>query len=160
MPKIEMFIECSACGGSGVYSGIGEGEGVAIICHQCKGTGKYFYIYHYTEFTGRKIKEDIERVYKTGSRFKLGLGKVDFKDVGIIDMDKEGVSYKEFLSGYLPEHIKELECPMMADQGVCHDKEGFVEECNRLHGGWISYIPKCKNAANKLECWKRFEETK
>lgn len=32
-------IECGACGGTGLYSGFAEPEGVAVICHSCRGKG-------------------------------------------------------------------------------------------------------------------------
>ena len=157
MKKIEMTIECPACGGTGIYSGMGEGEGVAVICYKCDGTGAYRYSYTYNDFTGRKEKNGVKRVYLKGSSYKLGLGKINFSNgIGEIDMDKEGISYSEFLTGGKPTHIKKLECPMLADQGACHDIEGFTDECNRLNGGWCSYLPKCKNQHNKDQCWERF----
>jgi hypothetical protein len=157
MKKIEMVIECPSCHGTGIYSGMGESEYTAVVCYKCDGTGKYNYVYRYEDFTGRKIDKGIKRVYLKGYGYKIGLGIINFSGIGKIDMDKEGVSYDEFLNGKMPEHIKKLVCPMLADQGACHDKKGFVDECNKLNGGWLSYIPDCKNKCNFDECWKRFE---
>ena len=78
MKKIEMEIECPSCGGTGLYQGMGEGKGTAVICHSCEGSGSYMYSYSYNDFTGRKIKEGIQRVYLTGFGYKLGLGKINF----------------------------------------------------------------------------------
>lgn len=157
--KIEMEIECPACKGTGLYSGMGEGKGVAVICHKCNGTGAYMYSYSYKEFAGRKLQKDIKRVYLSGTGYRLGLGKINFSGgIGEIDMDKEGVSYDEFLNDKMPQHIKKLGCPMLTDQGACHDKKGFVDKCNKINGGWIGTITDCKNQPNKEQCWKRFEE--
>lgn len=156
MKKIDMMIECPSCKGTGVYSGIGEGEGIGVVCTKCKGTGKYHYTYEYNEFTERKRKEDVERVYLSGSRHKLGLGKINFVNVGIIDMDKEGVSYDEFLEGKMPKHIEKLGCPMLADQSACHRIDGFTNKCNKINGEWINRISDCKHQPHKSECWKRF----
>lgn len=71
-------------------------------------------------------------------------------------MDKEGVSYDDFLNGKMPNHIKQLGCPMLADQGKCHEINGFTDRCNIINGGWLSYIPDCK-CKNKMECWELFE---
>jgi len=160
MKKIEMEIECPACKGTGLYQGIGEGKGTAVVCRNCKGTGAYSYSYSYNEFTGRKHKDGIERVYLSGTSYQSGLGVINFsKGVGEIDMNKEGVSYSQFLSGDMPHHVKKLGCPMSLDQGACHNKKGFTNECNRLNDGWVGYIPDCKNQINKLQCWNRFEES-
>lgn len=158
MPKLELEIQCKSCQGTGLYQGVGEGKGTAVVCYDCKGTGKAHYSFQYEEFTGRKLRDDVERVYRRGSPYKLGLGKINFDDIGEIDMDHEGISYREFLNGDTPKHIKQLGCPMMVDQGACHEIKGFVETCNELNGGWINYIPNCKNKKNILQCWKRFEE--
>lgn len=158
MKKIEMIIECPACKGTGVYSGMAESKDIAVICYNCKGTGKYKYTYSYNEFTGRKLKKGIKRVYKKGTQYKLGLGKIDFKGIGTIDMNKEGISYQEFLEGKMPGHIKSLECPMMADQDSCHKINGFVDKCNELGLSWGRLISDCYNYSNKAKCWERFEK--
>ncbi len=157
METIKRNVECPACGGTGIYSGIAEGEGVGVVCYKCYGTGMFEYEYKYTPFTGRKHKSGIKRVYKSGSRFKLGLGKIDFDGAGVIDMDKEGISYDEFLIHKLPEYIKRLDCPMSANQGACHKVSGFVNCCNELNGGWINLISSCKMQPKKADCWKRFD---
>jgi hypothetical protein len=157
MEKIKIIVECSSCKGTGLYSGMGENKDIAVICHHCNGTGAYHYSYSYDNFFKRKIKKGIKRVYLKGTGYKLALGKVDFQEVGEIDMDKEGVSYSEFLDGKKPTHIKKLECPLLADQDACHKIEGFTKKCNSYNGGWINMITECKNQPNKLECWERFE---
>lgn len=156
---LEFEIECQACNGTGIYSGMGEGPGVALICKMCKGTGKSTYKFEYNNFTGRKKREDIERVYLKGYGYHLGLGKINFDNVGEIDMTKEGVTYEEFLQGKMPNHIEALACPMRADQSACHDVKGFVDECNKINGGFVSYIPSC-SCSDKKECWKRFKKGK
>ena len=90
--------------------------------------------------------------------YKIRLGKIDFSNgIGEIDMNKEGVSYTDFLAGKKPKHIRKLGCPMLADQGACQEIKGFVDKCIELHGGWIGELTKCKNQNNKEQCWERFE---
>lgn len=156
MKEIRMIIQCPSCNGTGVYVGLGEGEGTAVVCSTCKGRGWYEYVYNYNEFSGRKHKDGVDRVYLDGYGYKLGSGKINFDGVGEIDMDREGVSYKEFVAGKMPTHIEKLGCPMTADQGKCHDINGFVDRCNSFNGGWLNTLADCKNMNNKAECWEIF----
>ena len=160
MEKIEMEIECPECSGTGVYMGIGERGGAAVVCTKCNGSGKCLYRYQYKKFTGRKIDEKVKRVYLRGMGYCISTGIVTMKDSGItIDFDKEGVSYQEFLNGTIPKHIKSLGCPMLADQSACHGIDGFTSECNKLNGGYVSLITNCKHKSKMHECWNRFEKS-
>jgi hypothetical protein len=161
MEEIELKVECPSCKGTGVYAGRGEGEGTSVVCYNCKGTGAYNYKYEYEEFQGRRKKEGVKRVYQSGYGYKIGTGVVNFQDgIGPIDMDKEGISYEDFVDGKMPDHTRGLACPLLADQGTCHKIEGFFDKCNELHGSSLVgvKITKCSNRKNKHECWKRFDK--
>lgn len=157
MKTVEMKIECPACRATGVYQGMGEGKGAAVVCRQCEGTGAYEYKYSYNDFNGMKPAQNVERVYLSGYGYKIAAGKIPFHDHGEIDMDLEGVSYEEFQAGEMPGHIKTLACPMLADQGACHKLDGFIDECMEINEGWIGSISNCKGQCKKFQCWKRFE---
>ena len=156
---IEIDQQCGSCSGTGVYKGFSEKDGAGVVCNTCDGTGRKLFKHFYKVFEGRKIRDDVDRVYRR-TNYVLGTGKIVFnkgtRDEVEIDMDKEGVSYLEFLQGKMPNYIEKLQCPMLADQGACHDIQGFVERCNKLNDGWLGYIPECKYLGNKSECWKIF----
>lgn len=158
MKIIDMKIECPCCVGTGVYIGIAEKDDAAVICNKCDGTGSYRFKYTYNEFTGRKRREGVKRVYKDGYGYVIATGQVTF-DGTTVNMDKEGVSYSEFLNGKMPDHIKTIACPLQADQAACHSINGFIDKCMELHGGWIGQISECRNRDNKSDCWKRFDNT-
>lgn len=160
MKKIEMTIECPSCKGTGLYQGMAEGNEVAVVCKDCGGTGAFKYSYSYNEFTGRKTKKGVKRVYLTGGTYRIGTGVINYDGIGPVNMDIEGVSYKEFLEGKMPKHIEKLGCPMLLDQSAYHSIKGFTDRCNKLHGGWLSWIPDCKNRKNSSECWKIFNKGK
>lgn len=153
---IDIEIECQSCNGTGVYSGMAERDGAALVCHTCEGKGKKQHVFRYNEFTGRKKSEKVKRVYKAGYGFVIGTGVIGFSDAGKVDMSKEGVSYEEFLQGKMPNHIEKLACPMMADQGACHKIDGFTDKCNELNGGWVGVLSKCNHRKKCSECWTRF----
>lgn len=162
MKKIEKIIQCQSCEGTGIYVGVGERDGAAVVCNVCKGTGKYTYIFEYEEFTGLKSREDVTRVYKKTYGFVIAPRQLIFKDIGEIDMASEGVTYHDFKNGHMPGHIKQLVCPMFADQAACHKIEGFVSGCEQLDPNILfgKLLSQCTNQINKLDCWKRFKQTK
>ena len=162
MKKIKLKIECQSCGGSGIYSGIGERDGAAVICYTCKGTGCEDYYFEYNDFIERKKKKGVKRVYLNSYGYCIAPKPLELEKADgtkqLVDFSKEGVSYKEFCEGKKPKHIETMACPMMADQSACHDIKYFTDYCNELNDGWVSYIPECKNQCNKAECWTRFNE--
>lgn len=81
---------CSGCGGTGLYSGLCEPVGVAVVCLCCGGTGCEELAY--TPFTKRKGRRGIKTV-----RCSRG----SFIGTGVGPYGKE-ISYKEFQAGKLP----------------------------------------------------------
>ena len=82
--------ECTDCGGTGLYSGMCEPSGVAVVCIRCKGTGCE--IIHYVPFVKRKPKKEISTVRcSRGSFIASGVGPYG----GV-------VSYEEFCKGKMP----------------------------------------------------------
>jgi len=83
-------IQCPSCGGSGVYRGFAEPEGVGVVCLDCNGTGKK--ALKYFPFTGRTRRTGIRIVRRSrGSLLPTGLGPTG-----------PSVTYAEFLSGKMP----------------------------------------------------------
>ena len=52
--------ECDSCGGTGLYSGLCEGKGKAVICSSCQGKG--WFEYSYKPFKKRHKKKGIESI--------------------------------------------------------------------------------------------------
>jgi hypothetical protein len=155
MREIKLEGECSNCGGTGVYVGETERGGASVVCANCGGTGKS--VITYIPFTGRKTRDDVERVYLSSYGFCIAPKDIDFDGIGKVDLAKAGVSYDEFIGGEMPKHIKKMGCPMAVGQGACHGKKGFVEGCGEFGLSLGGLISKCNNQCNKLECWERFE---
>ena len=88
---MEVLSECSACGGTGLYHGIAEPRGVAVVCLRCNGTGAVKIIY--TPFTGRRLRTDVQQV-------QLSRGTLIFGGCGPMG---RSISYEEFVAGKMPE---------------------------------------------------------
>ena len=145
-------IECPSCNGTGVYVGMGERDGAAVVCSACRGSGAKDF--SYTPFTKRKMKKGVVRVYRSSG---FVISAVDTEVGGkLLPFSKFGCSYDEWLDGAKPKQITFLACPMLMDQSKCHDINGFVDRCESFNGGYFSNIRGCINQPNKKECWEVF----
>lgn len=67
--------ECQSCSGTGLYSGMCEAEGTAVICRTCDGTGCE--TIRYKPYAGRKRKRGIKTISRSRGSFILtGVGAV------------------------------------------------------------------------------------
>lgn len=88
--KIVIEVECSDCGGTGIYCGFAEPKGVGVICLGCNGTGKSKLTY--TPFTGRKTRKGVKTVRRSRGNFiATGVGPTG-----------KSITYDEFLKGKMP----------------------------------------------------------
>ena len=75
MNKFEVQAQCSSCDGSGLYSGMAERDGAAVVCSRCKGTGEITLTLEWKKFTGRKKpQERVRRVYECNPGIVIGEG--------------------------------------------------------------------------------------
>lgn len=75
MNKVKVEVECTPCGGTGLYRGFAEAPGEPVICMNCSGTGCC--TLSYIPFTGRKHKQGVTMVRMSrGSFIGTGVGGV------------------------------------------------------------------------------------
>lgn len=93
MPKqntVTIEVRCPDCGGTGVYHGFAEPEGVGVVCLGCGGSGAKKLTY--TPFTGRERRNGIKVVRRSrGTFIATGVGP-----------NGSSVTYEEFLNGKMP----------------------------------------------------------
>ena len=61
-----------------------EGKGAAVICETCSGTGEQQVKHTFEPFSGRKMRPEVTRIYRTSAGIKLHA-----------DLVPGGVSYEE-----------------------------------------------------------------
>lgn len=153
-----IIIECPHCEGTGLYIGFTERDGAAVICYHCNGTGST--TYSYKEFTGRKNRNDVTRVFKKSQGYTLkGCGEITYDNGLRVEFDKVGVSYDEWKNGKTPKMIRGLGCPCSSDQSKCNSIKGFIDTCEELNGKYISMFSQCRLYKNCDSCWDRFEQS-
>jgi len=147
MKVIEFYQECKPCEGTGLYSGMGEGKDCGVVCHNCKGTGRYKFKHSYNEFTGRKPK-DVKHVYETNPGISVGEGNGHlFRDFG-------GMPYEEWQkTGQFPPKSENrmYTCPSWWYQSANYDLKPDWKECG--YGAFSN----CEHFCNKHKCWDRFD---
>jgi hypothetical protein len=151
---IEYDCKCYSCDGTGLYIGFAEHDGSAIVCRNCKGSGRIHEKIEYEDFEGRKKKKDIKRVYKRNPGIGIGERNGDGKALKLEDFG--GMSYKDWLDNKpFPKghEMRKYTCPCWWYQGEDYNLKPNWEECE-IAGTFSD----CKNFKTKEECWKRFDK--
>ena len=150
---------CEDCGGTGLYQGMAERDGAAIVCNTCKGTGCEDICISYEPFVKRKLKRGIKRVFKSSCGYMHGAEDVTTKEGVKITFSAGGCTYEDWLKGADPKPVKELYCPYLWTGQHLQSKDVgdlYKNRCNNtLCGGLITG---CKYYKDKIECWKIYEE--
>ena len=152
MKKIVIEEKCPACNGTGLYVGMAERDGFAVVCHQCGGTGKYTFFHEYENFERREERRGIRRVLETNCGICVGTRNgYNIESFG-------GMPYKEWLSGFdFPpkSEMREFTCPVWWYQSANYELKPDWDEC--VIGRSFSDCPYFKN---KEKCWDRFDKEK
>ena len=156
-------IECSSCGGTGLYVGMAERGGAAVVCMECVGKGCVEYKQKFNKFTGRKKRKNVIRVYKSSSHGYCVAPKDLILDNGTyVRFSKWGCGYEEWLNGQEPKPIYDLECPYQhTRQGLqCNDVNGlYKKKCSQgIRDGEL--ISECSLRKSMVECWEIYEGKK
>ena len=158
--SVNVDIECRSCKGTGLYVGIGERDGAAVICHTCKGTGCENISFTYPKFKQRKRRDDVKRVFKNAFMYCHCPNDVTSPDDGrLIEFSKGGCSYDEFLQGVQPKPVKTLYCPY---QWTHQNSDGSMDALARSRcDGNVrcgQTYNECKLHCDMAECWRLYEQ--
>ena len=93
---IEVKAECTSCGGTGLYVGMCEHDGAAVVCHACKGKG--FIEEKIKVFSERKKHKFATRVFQTACGIGIGMGKTESGIILRLE-DFGGMPIKDWLEG-------------------------------------------------------------
>jgi hypothetical protein len=156
-------IVCTSCGGTGLYVGMAEREGAAVVCHKCNGTGCFEHEFKYVLFEERVLRKDVKRVFKTSCGYGHSAIDRTSKEGTVIEFSKAGVAYEDWLKGEKPKPVKTLYCPYLwENQNIqdsnhpCH-KTLFSTKCEDGLSLGCS-VTSCKFYGEKSKCWEIFEK--
>lgn len=146
-------IECSACKGTGLYVGMCEKDGAAVICYQCKGKGAVLFSYNEPPPGSRpRRRDDVVRVFDSTHGYVISANDVVTKEGVSFPFSQYGCTYEDWYdNGAVPkEMVRLLRCP--ANNAV-KDRQGY-EFCIQGPG---DYIPKCPLLCEKDKCWETYD---
>lgn len=150
MNVIEYDAVCAACKGSGLYMGMAERSGAAVVCHDCKGTGCRHVKIEYESFKERSVRIDVGRVFETNPGICIGAGEeLTLRDFG-------GMDYPPWLAGnkFPPKsENRKFTCPAWWYQSANYSKKPDWDECIG-----IGSFSGCEHFNNKDQCWKRWDK--
>ena len=148
----ERDIKCQSCKGTGLFVGMAERDGWAVVCHKCKGKGHHKHRFVYEEFDGRVPRDNVVQVLEVNPGIVVGLqgsGRMfTHKSFG-------GMSYEEWAKGEsFPQGSENREfcCPASWYQSADYDRRPEWEEC--IGAGAFS---NCSRFRGKVGCWERFD---
>ncbi len=156
MKKVIEFDEkCQSCDGTGLYSGMGERDGAAVVCHTCSGTGRHHFKHEYDEFIGRIKSPKVERVFEVNPGICIGTGRAEVRRYLLSDFG--GMDIEDWRKGKpfpRKSEMREFTCPAWWYQSADYKKKPRWKQCNENLGGSFS---QCKHFRNKKECWMRWD---
>lgn len=146
MSQTILYIRCENCRGTGLYVGMAERDGAAIVCHGCKGTGGV--LRTFTLFAKRELRDDVTRVYQRGCGFVIGVnpgvcGLSDFGGVPFAEWNPE----QPFPKGA---EDREHTCPYWF-----HGQEWKHKRCDDSHAG--QRYSDCPHFKYKTNCWALYD---
>ena len=159
---IEGEAQCSSCEGTGLYQGMGERNGAAVICCNCDGTGKVQIKNSFKIFTEKRKKIGVKRVYVTGCGYCIGAEDVTEPKTGrVIHFSQAGVAYRDWVNGEKPLPIKDLHCPYMhTNQNLQSKDVNGLYKTRCRDALTYSMISECKLFCDKEKCWEIYEGKK
>ena len=127
MEAIEFDEKCKSCGGTGLYVGMAERDGAAVVCNSCKGTGCHHFRHVYENFIKRKSRRGVEWVYEANPGIIIGKGngKYHLKDFGGLPME-DWIQEGKFPPGT---ENRRFTCPAWWYQNVDYERKPKWKEC-------------------------------
>lgn len=154
MKTFEVDAVCEACKGTGIYSGLGEQDGIGVVCHTCKGTGCHHIIVKYKPFEARKKCKDVKHILKVNPGIMVGVGPTRGGETFKLS-DFGGMPYKDWWGGnpFPPKsEMRKYTCPCWWYQCADSMKRPTWDECG------LGSFSSCKHFENKEACWERWDK--
>ena len=146
--RLEWVQRCASCEGTGLYIGVCERDGAAVVCTTCTGTGRVQMRREYIEFRGRVELPDVKRVYASSCNHVISPSIVPG---GVPREVWESNPKSVYERG---RENREHSCPAWWHQAINSGKKPYWKECNDALGKSFS---ECPHYGEKTKCWERLD---
>lgn len=147
MNNVTVKTECTSCKGTGLYVGMAERNGDAVVCHTCKGTGCQTISYMPFEVR-RKPPNNVLRVFQANPGIISAPGTTS-GGVSLAAFEKD-INAPAARGAEMRSHT----CPAQWYQAADYSKKPEWEECRQALGDTFS---RCPSFGDKKQCWVRFD---
>ena len=147
--RIEFDEKCKSCRGTGLYVGMAERDGAAVVCHTCGGSGCHHVTIQYDDFLGRVPRDDVKRVLEVNPGICVGSGNgCNLRDFGGMNYDDWWEGH-EFPSG---SEMRKYTCPAWWYQSADYHKKPSWDECIG-----VGTFSQCSMFSSKEKCWAKWD---
>lgn len=145
---IEFDSECQSCDATGLYVGMGERSGAAVVCVYCKGTGKRHHRVEYDDFVDRRPRNNVKRVFQCNPGIAIGENDtIRLADFGGLDHTVWAAG-EPFTDGT---EMRRFTCPAWWYQTADYAQKPNWDECE-----WGRFS-ECQHFPDKAQCWARWD---
>ena len=147
----EQKAACTACKATGLYVGMAEHDGAAVVCHACEGTGEKTIRIEWDDFEGRQGREGVTRVFEVNPGIGIG------EDAHHKLSDFGGMPYAEWCDGKpfgRGSENRNCTCPAWWYQSANYKLKPEWDECRKALGRSFAGCPSFKD---KGACWARWD---
>lgn len=147
---ITVETQCGSCNGTGLYSGMGERGGLAVVCRTCKGSAKSEVTYQ--PFTGRKPpRQGVTHVISSNPGVFLNAEIAASSAMTV----HEWLSGKQFTDKQT--QFRSFQCPHQYTQNtVGANIEGYVPALHCAKN-YVNTFTLCPEYERKHLCWAEFD---
>ena len=150
---IEYDCKCASCKGTGLYVGMAERNGAAVVCHTCDGAGRRHVVIEYEDPEPLERKAAVSRVFETNPGIVIGNGKEGEYQLS----DFGGMPYDDWFNGKAfpaKSENRRFTCPRWWYQSADYKKAPEWDECYCSLGSTFS---SCTYFKTKERCWARWD---
>lgn len=147
--RLEFDKRCNSCEGTGLYVGMAERDGFAVVCHTCSGTGSVHVVIEYDDDTTKQpAHAGVSRVLRVNPGIVAAPGVVP-GGVSLAEWQADPTSVNQPGA-----EMRKHTCPAWWYQLADYTRKPDWPECGDALGRSFS---DCSSFPTKAACWRKWD---